>query len=47
MSDDQFRHDAAVYASDEEFLAMALPFVAAGSNSANPCWSPPPRPTWN
>jgi hypothetical protein len=36
MSDENFRHDAAVYSSDEEFLAMAVPFVADGVDRGEP-----------
>ena len=30
MNHENFRHDAAVYADDHEFLAMAVPFVTEG-----------------
>jgi DcmR-like sensory protein len=36
MSDENFRHDAAVYSSDEEFLAMAVPFVSDGVDRGEP-----------
>ncbi|GGP67065.1 MEDS domain-containing protein [Saccharothrix coeruleofusca] len=36
MSEDRFRHHAAVYTTDEEFLAVAAPFVAEGIELGEP-----------
>ncbi|PRY40285.1 MEDS domain-containing protein [Umezawaea tangerina] len=36
MTNANFRHDAAVYGSDEEFLAMAVPFVVGGLDLGEP-----------
>ncbi len=36
MSNENFRHDAAVYSDDDEFLAMAVPFVSDGVDRGEP-----------
>ncbi|HWO59078.1 MAG TPA: MEDS domain-containing protein [Umezawaea sp.] len=36
MNNENFRHDAAVYTDDDEFLAMAVPFVSEGVELGEP-----------
>jgi hypothetical protein len=39
-----FRHEAAIYASDEEFLALAVPFLADGIAAGEPALLAVPAP---
>ena len=39
-----FRHEAALYASDEEFLALAVPFLADGIAAGDPTLLAVPAP---